>query len=194
PEAPSEGNEEEQPEPEAPSEGNEEEQPEPEAPSEGNEEEQPEPEAPSEGNEEEGTNDEDTETGNDSMSQFEQEVVDLTNEERTSRGLEPLEAYTDLSDVARVKSEDMRDNNYFSHDSPRYGSPFDMMNEFGIDYRSAGENIAAGQTSPEQVVNGWMNSDGHRANILDPQYTHIGVGHAEGGSYGQYWTQMFMSR
>ncbi|GAK10689.1 CAP domain-containing protein [Geomicrobium sp. JCM 19039] len=90
---------------------------EPEAPSEGNEEEQPEPEAPSEGNEEEGTNDEDTETGNDSMSQFEQEVVDLTNEERTARGLEPLEAYTDLSDVARVKSEDMRDNNYFSHDS-----------------------------------------------------------------------------
>ncbi|QDI92457.1 hypothetical protein EPH95_15680 [Salicibibacter halophilus] len=139
----------------------------------------------------------DTEQNNDQSfeteSEFEQEVIRLTNEEREAQGLEPLEADSEVSDVARVKSEDMRDNDYFSHDSPTYGSPFDMMDEYGLDYMGAGENIAAGQTSPEQVVEGWMDSDGHRANILNEDYTHIGVGHAEGGSYGEYWTQMFIT-
>ena len=135
------------------------------------------------------TNDQNFET----ESEFEQEVIRLTNEEREAQGLEPLEADSEVSDVARVKSEDMRDNDYFSHDSPTYGSPFDMMDEFGLDYMGAGENIAAGQASPEQVVEGWMNSDGHRANILSEDFTHIGVGHVEGGSYGHYWTQMFIT-
>ena len=86
----------------------------------------------------------------------------------------------ELSRVARVKSEDMRDNGYFSHESPTYGSPFDMMRKFGIRFRTAGENIAAGYPTPEAAVKGWMNSSGHRANILSSQFTHIGVGYAKG--------------
>ncbi|WP_204699260.1 CAP domain-containing protein, partial [Geomicrobium sediminis] len=198
---PTEGNEEEAPEVDEPTEGNEEEAPEVDEPTEGNEEEAPEVDEPTEGNEEE-TPEVDEPEENEGSDQdqsvdqhaFVQEVIDLTNDERTSRGLSPLEADTQLNEVATVKSEDMRDNNYFSHDSPTYGSPFDMMNHYGVEYRGAGENIAAGQRSPEEVVNGWMNSQGHRENILNADYTHIGVGYAEGGSYGSYWTQMFNTK
>ena len=69
-----------------------------------------------------------------------------------------------------------------------------MMKSFGINYRSAGENIAAGQTTAESVMKSWMNSPGHKKNILSPNFTHIGVGYAKGGSYGHYWTQQFMSK
>lgn len=127
-------------------------------------------------------------------SQFEQKVVDLVNQERAKAGLKPLAYDGQLSQVARLKSEDMRDKRYFSHTSPTYGSPFDMMKKYGVSYRTAGENIAAGQTTPEQVVKAWMDSPGHRANILNGQYTHIGVGYAKGGSYGHYWTQMFIGK
>ncbi|RWZ58037.1 hypothetical protein EQV77_09630 [Halobacillus fulvus] len=125
------------------------------------------------------------------VSAFEQKVVELTNAERAKQGLAPLELDPELSVVAKDKSLDMQNNNYFSHNSPNYGSPFDMMKAYGIDYRTAGENIAMGQTSPEQVVNGWMNSEGHRKNIMNPNFTHIGVGHAENGNY---WTQMFIGK
>lgn len=82
--------------------------------------------------------------------------------------------------------------NYFDHTSPTYGSPFDMMKQFGISYRTAGENIAMGQTSPQQVMQGWMNSSGHRANILNSSFTQIGVGIAKNAK-GQYiWTQQFI--
>ncbi|MGP4071753.1 CAP domain-containing protein [Piscibacillus sp. B03] len=124
---------------------------------------------------------------------FEQQVVELVNQERQKHGLQPLEASSELSDVAREKSRDMAQNNYFSHTSPTYGSPFDMMQQFGIDYRTAGENIAMGQTSPEQVMNGWMNSDGHRKNILSSDFTHIGVGYVEANGK-TYWTQMFIGK
>lgn len=124
---------------------------------------------------------------------WETQVVDLINAERAKQGLQPLENDWQLARVARFKSEDMRDNNYFSHTSPTYGSPFDMMQSFGISYGYAGENIAAGQTSPSAVVQAWMNSAGHRANILNANYTKIGVGFAQGGSYGYYWTQEFTS-
>ena len=96
-----------------------------------------------------------------------------------------------LSRVARYKSQDMRDRGYFSHNSPTYGSPFQMMKSFGISYRTAGENIAKGYKSPAEVVVGWMNSSGHRANILNPSFTHIGVGFEKDGNY---WTQMFTSK
>ena len=119
-----------------------------------------------------------------------EEVTDLVNEEREERGLDPLELDEDLSEVAQEKSEDMSENDYFSHESPSYGSPFDMMDEFGIDYTRAAENIAMGQQTSEQVMDGWMDSDGHRENILDPELTHIGVGYEEDGNY---WTQMFIS-
>lgn len=129
-----------------------------------------------------------------SLSQYEQKVVELVNAERAKQGLKPLQVDPELAKVARIKSQDMRDKNYFSHQSPTYGSPFEMMKQFGISYRAAGENIAAGQKTPEAVVEAWMNSPGHRANILNANYTHIGVGYVTGGSYGTYWTQLFIGK
>ena len=120
--------------------------------------------------------------------EFEAEVVRLVNIERKKAGLSELKHNWELSRVARYKSEDMRDKGYFSHTSPTYGSPFKMMKSFGISYRTAGENIAKGQTTPAAVVKGWMNSPGHRANILNSSFTEIGVGYAS----GNYWTQMFI--
>lgn len=126
-----------------------------------------------------------------SVTAFESEVVRLVNEIRAENGLKPLTQDWQLSRVARYKSQDMRDLGYFSHTSPTYGSPFNMMKSFGISYRTAGENIAKGYSTPEAVVNGWMNSPGHRANILNSSYTHIGVGYVASGNY---WTQMFVGR
>ncbi|MGP1910344.1 SafA/ExsA family spore coat assembly protein [Metabacillus sp. JX24] len=125
---------------------------------------------------------------------MESEVVTLVNKERAKYGLKPLAANWEVARVARYKSEDMRDKNYFSHTSPTYGSPFDMMKSFGIQYSYAGENIAAGQTTAQSVVTAWMNSEGHRKNILSSNFKEIGVGYAKGGSYGHYWTQMFISK
>ena len=125
-----------------------------------------------------------------SVTEFEGEVVRLVNELRESHGLKPLIQDWQLSRVARYKSEDMQKNNYFSHTSPTYGSPFNMMKSFGISYKTAGENIAKGYTSPKAVVDAWMNSPGHRANILNSSYTYIGVGYVASGNY---WTQMFRS-
>lgn len=119
---------------------------------------------------------------------YEKEVVRLVNQERSKHGLSPLTSDWQLSRVARYKSQDMRDNGYFSHTSPTYGSPFEMMKSFGISYRTAGENIARGQRTPLEVVNAWMSSSGHRANILNKSFTRIGVGYV---LEGNYWTQMF---
>lgn len=120
---------------------------------------------------------------------YEQEVVRLVNAERASYGLPALSIRADLCQYARVKSQDMHDSGYFSHTSPNYGSPFDMMKSFGITYSHAGENIAMGYSTPEAVVSAWMNSEGHRANIFSASYTELGVGYvADGG----YWTQWFV--
>ncbi len=128
-------------------------------------------------------------TTDSSVLSYEEEVVRLVNKERAARGLRPLTYNWELSRVARYKSQDMKDNKYFSHTSPTYGTPFQMMKSFGIAYRTAGENIARGQKSPEAVVNAWMNSSGHRANILNKSFTQIGVGYV---GEGNYWTQMFI--
>ena len=119
---------------------------------------------------------------------FEEQVVALVNEQRAANGLQPLTLSTALSNAARAKSQDMHDNQYFAHESPTYGSPFEMLTSFGISYRTAGENIAMGYATPEAVMDGWMNSSGHRANILNANYTQIGVGYVADGSY---WTQEF---
>lgn len=120
---------------------------------------------------------------------YEQEVIRLVNEIRAQNGLKALSANWELSRVARYKSQDMADNRYFSHTSPTYGSPSQMIRAFGLTFRASGENIAYGQTTPQQVVNAWMNSSGHQANILSTSYTQIGVGYA---ARGNYWTQMFI--
>jgi uncharacterized YkwD family protein/spore coat assembly protein SafA len=122
---------------------------------------------------------------------FEERVIALTNERRAQNGLKPLSGNWELSRVARHKSQDMHDKRYFAHQSPTYGSPFDMIKNFGISYRTAGENIAYGQRTPEQVVEAWMNSPGHRANILHTSFSEIGVGYVADGNY---WTQMFIGK
>lgn len=128
-------------------------------------------------------------TTNQMVTSYENEVIRLVNEIRVKNGLNPLKADWELSRVARYKSQDMKDNNYFSHTSPVYGSPFNMIENFGISYKSAAENIAKGQRTPQAVVNAWMNSSGHRANILNASYTKIGVGYVQSGNL---WTQMFI--
>ncbi|WP_240419252.1 CAP domain-containing protein [Paenibacillus periandrae] len=121
-------------------------------------------------------------------SPYEQQVLQLVNKQRTDAGLGALMMDNKLSQMALAKAQDMYNNNYFDHNSPTYGSPFQMMDKFQISYNTAGENIAKGQTSPEQVMNEWMNSPGHRANILNNTYTKIGVGY-----YNGEWVQEFIS-
>ncbi|KOP69640.1 hypothetical protein AMS59_22185 [Lysinibacillus sp. FJAT-14745] len=125
------------------------------------------------------------------VSAFEQEVVKLTNAERTKAGLAPFKTDDQLMAAAREKSQDMQSKNYFSHTSPTFGSPFDRMKALGITYKSAGENIAQGQRTPQEVVKAWMDSPGHRANILNEKFTHIGVGYVKSGNY---WTQQFIQK
>lgn len=120
---------------------------------------------------------------------FEEEVVRLVNAERAKVGLRPLTHRADIHNVAEKKAMDMINSNYFSHTSPNYGSPFDMLKTFGISYRTAGENIAKGQRSPTEVMNAWMNSSGHRANILKSDYNYIGV-----GFYNSAWVQIFIGQ
>lgn len=131
-------------------------------------------------------------TASANQSSYEQQVVNLVNKERAAAGLPALTVNATLSKVAEAKAADMRDNHYFDHQSPTYGSPFDMMRQFGVSYTSAGENIAKGQRTPEEVMNGWMNSPGHRANILNSNYTQIGVGYVTDSNGTGYWVQEFI--
>lgn len=121
-------------------------------------------------------------------SSLEAQVVTLVNQQRAAYGLGALTLNGKLSDGARLKAQDLQKNRYFDHNSPTYGSPFDMMRSLGISYGSAGENIAMGFSSAEAVVNAWMNSPSHRANILDARFTQMGVGYV---SNGGYWAQWF---
>ncbi len=122
-----------------------------------------------------------------SVSTFQEQVVQLVNQERAKAGLNLLTHRADVKNVAQKKAEDLINSNYFSHTSPNYGSPFDMLKTFGISYSYAGENIAKGQKTPQEVMNAWMNSSGHRANILKPEFDSIGVGFYHGA-----WVQMFI--
>ena len=125
------------------------------------------------------------------VNSMEKQVASLTNSERKAKGLSALTLDSQLSKLARIKAEDMAKKGYFSHTSPTYGSAFDMMNKYGVSYRTAGENIAKGQKTAESVMNGWMNSSGHRANILSSAYTNIGVGYAKDSRGNTYWVQIF---
>ncbi|SHK08306.1 uncharacterized protein, YkwD family [Anaerobranca californiensis DSM 14826] len=125
--------------------------------------------------------------------QMELEMLELVNQERVRHGLKPLIMDQNIVMVARLKSQDMIVNKYFAHNSPVYGSPFDMMRSFGISFRTAGENLA-GSPSVIRAHTNLMNSPGHRANILNPNFTHIGIGIVEGGPYGIMFTQMFVGK
>ena len=127
------------------------------------------------------------------MTADEQQMFTLVNGERTKLGILPLKADTVLTQVARTKSQDMIAHNYFDHQSPTYGSPFQMMAKFGVTYQTAGENIA-GNSSVAGAHTALMNSTGHRANILNKAYTHVGIGIVKGGQYGMMFTQEFVGR
>ena len=124
---------------------------------------------------------------------FESEVLDLVNAERAAQGLHPLAADTNLATAARDHSEDMGLQDYFSHESLDKRTVADRITAAGYSYNTYGENIAAGQPTPERVVDAWMSSSGHRANILNPIYCDIGVGYAylANSTYRHYWTQDF---
>ncbi|GBF33466.1 transporter [Desulfocucumis palustris] len=120
-------------------------------------------------------------------------MVNLINQERASNGLSALQVDTQLTQLARMKSQDMITNNYFSHTSPTYGTPSQMLSTYGVTYRTMGENIA-GNSSVQAAHTSLMNSSGHRANILSSSYTHVGVGVVSGGPYGEMITQIFVGR
>jgi uncharacterized YkwD family protein len=119
-------------------------------------------------------------------------ILQQTNVERNNAGLKPLQIDYRLVQTARAKSKDMIANNYFGHQSPTLGSPFDQMKKAGISFQYAGENIA-GNSSAASAMTSWMNSSGHKANILNPNFTHIGIGVVDGGLYGKMFTQQFIS-
>lgn len=123
----------------------------------------------------------------------EQEVFNLINAKRAANGLSALKINDELQNVARIKAQDMVNNNYFSHTSPTYGSPFDMMKSFGISYKTAGENIA-GNSSNSGAVNAWMNSPGHKANILNSSFNYTGIGVVKSPKYGKVFVQMFIGK
>ncbi|GAA3402889.1 CAP domain-containing protein [Paenibacillus hodogayensis] len=131
-----------------------------------------------------------TPTGNENAptSAYAEQVVSLVNQERAKAGLKPLASDAALTNMALDKAKDMYNNNYFDHTSPTYGSPFDMMKSYGIQYSYAGENIAKGQRNPQEVMNAWMNSEGHRQNIMSPNFTKIGVAY-----YNGEWVQEFIA-
>ncbi len=122
----------------------------------------------------------------------EDEVIRLVNVERSKAGLMQLTKNWELSRVARYKSADMANKGYFSHTSPTYGSPFQMMENFGLRFSAAAENLAYGQRTPQEVMNAWMGSPGHRSNIMSATYTQIGVGMAKDSKGVLYWTQHFI--
>ena len=143
---------------------------------------------------ESGTGDSDPEQTEEATAEMTQAeaVLKLVNAERKKAGLQPLTLSEKLTNIAYTKAKDMAEKNYFSHQSPTYGSPFEMLKQFGVSFSAAGENIAAGQKSAEEVMNSWMNSSGHKANILNKNYTQLGVGFYRGGSYGTEWVQLFI--
>lgn len=128
-----------------------------------------------------------------SMNSDEKEVFDLINKQRTNNGLPALKNDSEVQRIARIKAQDMVDNNYFSHNSPTYGSPFDMMKSFKVSYKTAGENIAA-NSSNSSAVTAWMNSSGHKANILNSSFNYTGIGVVSSPRYGKMYVQMFIGK
>ena len=127
------------------------------------------------------------------MNSDEKEIFNLINQQRTNNGLSALKVDNEVQRVARIKAEDMVTNNYFSHTSPTYGSPFDMLKSFKISYKTAGENIAA-NSSNSGAVNAWMNSSGHKANILNSSFNYTGIGVVNSSKYGKIFVQMFIGK
>ncbi len=134
-----------------------------------------------------------TNTSTEGLTSDELEVFNLINQQRANNGLPALKIDAEVQRVARIKAQDLVDNNYFAHNSPVYGTPFNMLKNFGISYNSAGENIA-GNSSNSAAVTAWMNSSGHRANILNNTYNYTGIGVVSSPKYGKVYVQMFIGK
>ena len=126
-------------------------------------------------------------------SQFDAELLRLTNIERQNAGLSALTLSSQLGQAAQNHAEDMANNNYFSHTGLNSSRPSERAEAAGYNYSYVGENISAGRTTPSETINGWMNSTGHRENILNSNYTEIGFGYAysDHSDYNRYWVQVF---
>ena len=127
------------------------------------------------------------------MTSDEQEVFNLINKQRTANGLSALKVNSEVQRVAKIKAQDMVNNSYFSHTSPTYGSPFEMLQSFKVSYKTAGENIA-GNSINSGAVNAWMNSSGHKANILNSSFNYTGIGVVSSPKYGKLYVQMFIGK
>lgn len=123
----------------------------------------------------------------------EQTLLDLVNKARADAGAGPLQFDAELMKVTKLKAKDMVDNNYFSHQSPSYGSPFDMMRQYGISFKSAGENIAGNRTV-EGAFKAWINSEGHKKNILNSGFNYTGIAVVDSPKYGKMLVQQFIGR
>ena len=132
-------------------------------------------------------------TSNSTLTADELEVFNLINQQRANNGLSALKIDNEVQRVARIKAQDMVDNSYFSHTSPTYGSPFDMLKSFKVTYKSAGENLA-GNSKNSEAVKAWMNSVGHRANILNSSYNYTGIAVVSSPVYGKIYVQMFIGK
>ncbi|OGO77518.1 MAG: hypothetical protein A2Y23_07540 [Clostridiales bacterium GWB2_37_7] len=132
-------------------------------------------------------------TGTGTLSSQGSRILQLVNAERAKVGAPALKSNTDLNKLATMKSQDMVEKNYFSHQSPTYGSPFDMMKTYGVSYMYAGENLAI-NSDADKAQNAWMNSEGHRKNILNPDFTEIGIGLYPKGSGSYTYTQLFIGK
>ena len=121
---------------------------------------------------------------------FKMQILSLTNNYRAENGLAPLSWDDNLAAVAQMHCDDMQTRDYFDHNTPEGKTPFERMTDYGIVYLSAGENLAVGYPTPESVMEGWMNSESHRQNILNPTFKYMGVGF---NKEGRYWAQEFAS-
>lgn len=130
-------------------------------------------------------------TDNTVLSNEEQEVLDLINEQRRQYGLPELKAYGELQRVAKLKARDLVNNKYFSHTSPTFGTPFEMLQKEGVTYKYAGENLAGNETGIK-AVNAWMNSPAHKDNILDSDYEYTGIAVVDSEVYGKVYVQLFL--
>ncbi len=151
------------------------------------------PNSSNSGNNNSGSSSSGSQTTTSSMDSNEKEVFDLINTQRTNYGLTALEVDEEVQRVAKIKAQDMVDNNYFSHQSPIYGSPFAMLNSFEVSYQTAGENIAGNSTN-SGAVTAWMNSSGHKANILNSSFNYTGIGVVSSSKYGKIYVQLFIGK
>lgn len=130
-------------------------------------------------------------TSNATLSDEEEEVLNLINIERKKKGLTELKASSELQEVAKLKAEDLVNNNYFSHTSPTLGTPFEMLKNEGVMYKYAGENLAGNETG-KKAVTAWMNSPAHKDNILDSDYEYTGIAVVDSEVYGRVYVQLFL--